>query len=142
MHKLLISVSFMIMLGFPTQAQETICGNLYDTTNPGNITYHTSLSLDTLAENTIKTNKQKNTYSGYRIQIYFGSSREKANEAKSKFLKQYPDVRAYLIYEQPYFKIRVGDFRNRFEAQKLYYNLVDKFSSVLLVPDRVNFPDI
>lgn len=132
----------MVITALPIKAQETICGNLYDTTSPGKITYYTSLSLDTLVEKTLETNKKENTYSGYRIQIYSSPSRKKANKIKAKFLKEYPDIRAYLIYKQPYFKVRIGDFRNRIEAQKLYYDLVDKFSSVLLVPDKINFPDL
>ncbi|PSR04919.1 MAG: hypothetical protein BRD49_05220 [Bacteroidetes bacterium SW_10_40_5] len=104
--------------------------------------YYKSLSLDTLVENTLETNKKESTYSGYRIQIYSNPSREEAKKIKSKFLKEYPHIRAYLIYKQPYFKVRIGDFRNRIEAQKLYHDLVDKFSSVFLVPDKINFPDL
>jgi len=142
MHKLIIAASFLIITALPIKAQKTICGNLYDTTSPGKITYYKSLSLDTLVENTLETNKQESTYSGYRIQIYSNPSREEARKIKSKFLKEYPHIRAYLIYKQPYFKVRIGDFRNRIEAQKLYHDLVDKFSSVFLVPDKINFPDL
>ena len=80
-------------------------------------------------------------FNGYRIQIYFDSgsqARTKANEVKSKFLTLYPDVAAYLTYEQPFFKIRVGDFRNMLEAQGFKNELSSEFSNAFIVSDKIN----
>src|SRR4051812_22554420 len=46
---------------------------------------------------------------GYRIQIYFGGVRQKAAEVKLDFNSKYPDLQAYLSYQQPNFKVRIGD---------------------------------
>lgn len=134
----------LFLLSFATQAQKTICGNEYDTTYPAKITYHYDTGIDSLLKARLKLNKEESTYSGYRIQIYFGSNRSDANKVKSEFLREYGNVKAYMIYQQPYFKIRVGDFRTRLEAQKLFYKLQenDNFKSVFIVQDKISFIDI
>lgn len=101
---------------------------------------------DPLIDSLIQKNKDKNkvskTIDGYRIQLFSGADRTNATALKAKFLKQFPDIPVYMIYQQPFFKVRVGDFRNKLEAQKLYYQLSDVFGQVILVPDKINFPKL
>ena len=69
-----------------------------------------------LAQRHKKVNASKMTMPGYRIQIYFGNERIKAQEIKSSFLQNHSKISAYMVYHQPNFKVRVGDFRTRLEA--------------------------
>lgn len=85
---------------------------------------------------------KKGTVSGYRVQIHFGSDREKAKDEKAKFLKLYSDIPAYENYQQPNFKIRVGDFRSRLEAQKFLKEIKNEFSSSFVVTDEINYPKL
>jgi len=58
---------------------------------------------------------------GYRIQIFFDSgnnARAKAEKIKAEFINKYPEVEAYLVFQQPYFKIRVGDFLTPVDAER------------------------
>lgn len=98
--------------------------------------------LDSLIEKNKNLNKIKNAMDGFRIQLFSGTERNNANQLKAKFLAAYPDVPAYLIYQQPYFKLRVGDFRNRMEAQNLFYNLNSEFNQAIIVADKINFPKL
>ena len=82
------------------------------------------------------------TIHGYRIQIYFGFNRQKASEVKLNFASKYPDMSAYLSYQQPNFKIRVGDFINRFEAQKFLKEINGLFPTSFIVPDDVKLPPL
>jgi len=86
-------------------------------------------------------NQAKNTMPGYRIQIYFGPQRVKANEMKTDFLNVYHDVGAYLVYHQPNFKVRVGDFKTRLEAMKFLKELQPLYSTAFLVKDEVKLPE-
>ena len=74
---------------------------------------------DQLLNKQKEQNMNNQSMPGYRIQIYFGSIRQKAAEVKIDFTGKFPDVPSYLTYQQPNFKVRVGDFRSRNEAQKL-----------------------
>lgn len=85
---------------------------------------------------------KKGTIPGYRVQIHFGSDREKAKDEKAKFLKLYSEVPAYENYQQPNFKIRVGDFRTRLEAQKFLKDIKNDFSSSFVVTDEINYPKL
>jgi hypothetical protein len=83
------------------------------------------------------------TLQGYRIQIYSGNDRNQASHIKETFLKMYPNQPAYLDYSAPNFRIKIGDFRSKLEAQKLFHDLKQSFGGgVLLVPDKINFPEL
>lgn len=97
--------------------------------------------IDSLVKKHIDINSLQYGIHGYRIQIYFGANRAKALEVKSEFLKIYPDIAAYLIYQQPNFKIRVGDFRTRLEAYKFYRSLLLYFNLAFIVRDDIKLPD-
>ena len=82
------------------------------------------------------------TIHGYRIQIYFGVNRQKASDIKLNFASKYPDMSAYLSYQQPNFKIRIGDFLNRYEAQKFLKEIDGLFPTSFIVPDDVKLPPL
>jgi len=89
-----------------------------------------------------KENLLHPTIPGYRIQIYFGVNRPKASEVKLDFANRFPDLPAYLTYQQPNFKVRVGDFRNRYEALQFMKNIEGLYPTVFVVPDEVRLPPI
>jgi hypothetical protein len=99
-------------------------------------------NLDSLVQRNIELSQAANGIQGYRVQIFFGSDRKAANEARTKFLQLYPETEAYLVYQQPNFKVRVGDFRNQIEAQAIYRGLLSQFETVFIVPDKVNLPKL
>ena len=79
---------------------------------------------------------------GYRVQIHFGAEKIKAKDVKSKFLTRFPDIRAYDIFETPYFKIRVGDFRTKLEAYKFMKQIQDDFPGAFIVQDDIELPPL
>lgn len=89
-----------------------------------------------------KVNASNLSMNGFRIQIYFGSERAKAQELKSQFASDYPLIPAYLIYQQPYFKVRVGDFKSRLEAVGFLRKIENDFTTTFIVPDEVKLPEI
>lgn len=97
---------------------------------------------DQLVAKQKRQNLMTQTMPGYRIQIYFGGVRQKASEVKLDFNSKYPGVPAYLTYQQPNFKVRVGDYRSRFEAQKFLKEIDGMFPSGFIVPEDVKLPPI
>jgi hypothetical protein len=98
--------------------------------------------VDTLIERNIEENKTANGIQGYRVQIFFGSERKAAHDAKTKFLQMMPEEEVYLIYQQPYFKVRVGDYRTKLEAEAVYRKLMQDFEKVFIIPDKINLPKL
>ncbi|MBI3500945.1 MAG: SPOR domain-containing protein [Bacteroidetes bacterium] len=85
---------------------------------------------------------KRGTMKGYRVQIHFGAEKAKALDTKSKFTSQYKDIPAYLDYQQPYFKIRVGNFRTKLEAYKLLQEISDDFPGAFIVQDDIELPPL
>ena len=101
-----------------------------------------SESIDRLMLKHVIINTEKETIDGFRIQIHFGGEREKAKSIKTKFLQQFPEMPAYEIYQQPNFKVRVGDFRTRLEAQKFMNQIASSFPSSFIVSDDIHLPKL
>lgn len=96
--------------------------------------------IDSLVNKHVALNESKMSMPGYRIQIFFGAQRSKATEIKTDFMMKYADVPSYLLYQQPNFKVRVGDFRTRLEAQKLLESIKTQFAVAFIVRDEVKLP--
>lgn len=96
-----------------------------------------------LVEKHIQFNEKNNgRISGYRVQIHFGVDRSKARDIKAKFLTSHPGVEAYEKYEQPNFKIKVGDFRTRLESFKFLKEISNEFPGSFIVQDEIELPKI
>ncbi|HTL81608.1 MAG TPA: SPOR domain-containing protein [Bacteroidia bacterium] len=105
-----------------------------------------SLQKDVDADSRVKVvmDKQievnsKGKEEGYRVQIYFGADKVKANAMKAQFLARYADdAHAYEIYEVPNFKIRVGDFHTKLEAYAFLKEIKAEFPSAFIVESEID----
>jgi hypothetical protein len=87
--------------------------------------------------------RYKNTYklTGYRIQIHSGSKKEDARKVKINFLQLYSKTKAYEIYQQPNFRVRVGNFATRLEATSFLMDIQKHFPNAYIIPeDKIDFP--
>jgi len=99
----------------------------------GDITQKLNVILDTIAG----TNKNIRYAQGYRVQIYSGTSSEEANRARDRSYSLFPDITPHIVYVQPNFRVRVGDFIDRLEAQRVFVALQAEFPRALIVPERI-----
>lgn len=91
----------------------------------------------------IENNKIKNKIEGFRVEIFFSSdvdAKEKALKKKVEFLSAYPDNTVHIIYVSPNFRVRVGDFRTKNEALKLYREIKDNYPVSFIITDEIDFP--
>ena len=99
----------------------------------GDITAKLNVILDTIAIR----NRNIRFAQGYRVQIYTGTNREEATKARNRSYARFPDITPHFDYTQPNFRVRVGDFVDRLEAQRVYAGLLAEFPNALIVPDRI-----
>lgn len=88
---------------------------------------------------------EKGKTDGYRVQIFFDSGNNSKNRAaakKGQFIASYPGVGAYLTYQTPNFKVRVGDFRCRLDAEGFKAKIIGDFPDAFVVKDEINYPDL
>lgn len=83
------------------------------------------------------------TIDGFRVQIFMELGNDALRHADSVmevFKEDYPDEPIYLIFGQPYYRLRVGDFRTRLEAENMYQRLKKKYKNAFVTADRIELP--
>ncbi|UBM57655.1 hypothetical protein LAG90_12600 [Marinilongibacter aquaticus] len=75
---------------------------------------------------------------GFRIQVFSGNSRSDFESAKGYLLEHFPELEIYESYSQPTYRIKVGDFLKRMDAERYYAALLDRFNSSKVVMDRID----
>lgn len=76
--------------------------------------------------------------SGFRIQIYVGNERLQAENAKMQINQNFPELAPYLSYNQPTYKLKVGDFMRRTDAERYHTQIKQLLGSAMLVADKVD----
>jgi len=75
---------------------------------------------------------------GFRVQIAFSEDIDFANQLKAEVSPRLPNQWVYVVYEAPYYKVRVGDFTTRPDANPVLKLLVDLgYKDAWIVPDKV-----
>lgn len=99
--------------------------------------------LDKMLNWHIEKNKMRDGMDGYRVEIFFSSdldARQEALDKKVEFLSKYPEYKVNVIYIAPNFRVRVGDFRTKNEAWKLYEKIRKDYRTAFVVKDKIDFP--
>ncbi len=132
--KRLLALFFLLFLGHFSVLAQTASDSIQKDV-------HADPRLQTLVGKHVDVNahgKEK----GYRVQIYFGADKAKANEYKARFLGRYAgDIIAYEVYDVPNFKIRVGDFRSRMDAYRFLKKIKSEFPSAFIVESEIEYPE-
>ncbi|MBR5033832.1 MAG: SPOR domain-containing protein [Bacteroidales bacterium] len=79
---------------------------------------------------------------GYRIRIFFDNkqdARAKSEKVAASFKAQHPGIAVYRAYENPYFKVTVGDFRSKEDARKFLNSIKGSYPSGFIVRERINY---
>ena len=82
---------------------------------------------------------------GYRIRIYNSNvqtAREASLEMEMRFREKYPNVTAYRTFVDPNFRVVIGDFRTKSEAEKFKIEIGKDFPGAFIVRDNINFPPL
>ncbi len=123
--------------GYPFPDSATTTGN--DTViviKEGVVQYYGDARINELMETKKKLNKRYDGIKGYRIQLYSGD-RKTANEFKADFLNAHEDIGAYIVYEQPYFKTRVGNFRTKIDAERALQKIAKEYPGSFILADFI-----
>lgn len=76
---------------------------------------------------------------GYRVQVISTIDRGKATATRARLMELFPEYQSYLSYQSPYFRVRIGDFRDQDSAQQLQEQLNNYFpNGVFTVRDYIH----
>ena len=73
------------------------------------------------------------TARGYRVLVINTNKRDEAMAAKTKIYSNFPELKAYLVYQSPFFKLKAGNFRTREEAEQYKRSLSYYFPKGVMV---------
>ena len=88
--------------------------------------------------NEVTTRDSRRNIPGFRIQVASSNDRNLVFNIKTKIYQLYPELKPYLIYQPPNYKLKVGNFKTPEEADPYLQKLIQNFpSGVYLVPDII-----
>ena len=82
-------------------------------------------------------NRKREFAEGFRIQIMYTDVRDEVYQSKGAMYKEFPDLSSYVEYEQPYYKLRVGDFKSRLEATYYLQQVITLYPGAFIVRDKI-----
>jgi SPOR domain len=104
---------------------------------------HKDPRIDLLVKKQIQINEETSREArrvgrGYRLLVINTNKRDEAVAAKSKVYTFFPELKSYLIYQSPYFKLKVGNFKDRKEAEEYRERLQKYFpKGVFIMNDTI-----
>lgn len=111
----------------------------------GEVNIYADPRIDNLLQLHIAYNETFPILDGYRIHIFMESGNEalvNAEEVKGKFEEKYDDIPAYITFGEPYYRVRVGDFRTRLEASQFLQKINRKYPNAWVIKDKINLPSL
>jgi len=74
---------------------------------------------------------------GFRVQIFSGGNRNDAYAVQARFQSSFSDMGSYVTYDEPNYRVKVGDFRNRTEATNFMRELRSQYSNVFVFTEDI-----
>lgn len=99
---------------------------------------HVNRRLDAVVDTIAARNRNIRFASGYRIQIYVGSTRKDADDAKLYTYQTFPELNPYLMYSQPTYRVRIGDFMNRIDAERYLEQVRTRYASAVVLAEKID----
>ena len=81
-----------------------------------------------------------NTIKWHNSQLYSkldASNRDEAIAAKTKIYTYFPELKAYLWHQSPYYKLKAGNFKDRKEAEEYQLKLRDYFPKGVFIMNDI-----
>ncbi len=93
--------------------------------------YSQNKSITALLKKKRDYNKRYGT--GYRIQLYNGTEK-RARTILRNFRSEFTWVSSKLSYEEPDWKVKVGNYKTKLEAFRALNKINEKFSGAIIIP--------
>lgn len=110
------------------------------TAAPVEPTQHANAKVAVLMDSVASVNSNIRYAQGYRILAYNGSERQRVMDLRKAIIARVPEQKDYLIYQQPHFRLKIGDYFTRIEAQQVLNQISDLIPNAHIVQEQINIP--
>jgi len=133
------SLSFFVP---DTVKTDTIIALDFNTKDKGSVSIIRDERLDQITEFIGRKSEsiEGSLIDGYRIQIFFAESRSIAQTQKAAFMSSHTSQKAYIDYLAPNYRIRVGNFRTKLQAEKFKQELISIYPTSIVLEDKIELP--
>jgi len=107
-----------------------------------NVSYNMEKGIIFVEQQYMDAWKKVKKIDGFRIQIttFAGvNSRNLIENAAEQFSQQFPNIPYSISFEQPNFRLRVGNFRTKLEAYKALQEIAQFFPGAFVLKDQIDF---
>lgn len=92
--------------------------------------------LDGVLDSIDHINLSRKFVEGYTIQVYSGK-REEALNVKKQIATSLPRLDAEVQFTEPIFRVKVGKYYSRMDAQEDYASVKKYFPTAILIPEKI-----
>lgn len=131
---------FSICFSISSFGQDTVVTKPIDSLS---VIVHKDPRIDWLIKKQISINEStvhrgKKSNEGYRLMIISTNNRDEAIAAKTKIYSYFPELKAYMWHQSPYYKVKAGNFSDKSEAESYRKRLNSYFpKGVFLMKDKI-----
>ena len=119
MNKFVYCFFFLIVMGFSALAQIDI----EDSVAPVKNIIHKDSRIDMLGKKMTEYNEglalKVQMVNGYRLMLINTTDRDAAMKLRTTLLQQYPEHKLYMTFLAPYIKLKMGNFTDKAEAERI-----------------------
>lgn len=146
MRNFIITILFLSLFACPYALGQTdsihieekasIFYDLQNNTKGGTIHIYQDQRLQQIISSKINGNQTFETteVQGYRVQVFSSNAPKTAKAEAFKIEKEmqalFPDIPTYVLYNPPFWKVRLGNFRNQEESNLLRQEIINKFPTI------------
>ena len=92
------------------------------TSDTSSVVVHKDSRIDLLVKKQAEINEEttrnaRRVTKGFRLLVVNTNKRDEAISAKAKLYQYFPELKSYLLYQSPYFKLKAGNFKERKDAE-------------------------
>jgi len=92
------------------------------TSDTSSVVIHNDSRIDLLVKKQAEINEEttrnaRRVTKGFRLLVVNTNKRDEAINAKAKLYQYFPELKSYLLYQSPYFKLKAGNFKERKDAE-------------------------
>jgi hypothetical protein len=98
---------------------------------------HINAALNPIMDSIATANRRYHSAPGYRIMVYSGNSSQESAVVRKEVYEWSRDYDVYTQYKQPAFRVKVGNFEDRINANYVYSDLVKFFPNAVIIPDQI-----
>ncbi len=135
-----IFAALSILFSLSAFSQTDSLARIYSDSN--SVIVHKDARLDLLVKkqiaiNDITTREGRKTDKGFRLMIISTTKRDEAMSAKTKVYTFFPELKIYLWYQSPYFRLKAGNFKDRKDAESYQKRLNIYFPNGVFIMNDV-----